>query len=117
MTSFKTLSGQTFSSLQNPNYKRYLTGQSTSLIGTWMQTIAQSWLVLQLTHSATLVGLAARPDWASPRRRTNARCGGDFGLSGFVRQSSKPDIRSTAWFGRFQTGRFRDGHRENTKPA
>jgi MFS family permease len=58
MTDLKTLTGQTFSSLQNPNYKRYLIGQSTSLVGTWMQTIAQSWLVLQLTHSATLVGLA-----------------------------------------------------------
>src|SRR6201996_8969168 len=58
MTDLKALGSQTFSSLQNPNYKRYLSGQSTSLIGTWMQTIAQSWLVLQLTHSATMVGLA-----------------------------------------------------------
>jgi MFS family permease len=58
MTDLKTLGRETFSSLNNRNYRRYLSGQSTSLIGTWMQTIAQSWLVLELTHSASLVGLA-----------------------------------------------------------
>ncbi|WP_230419410.1 MFS transporter [Catenulispora pinistramenti] len=34
-----------------------MTGQSISLIGTWMQTTAQSWLVLTLTHSSTALGL------------------------------------------------------------
>ena len=58
MTNFKALRGQTFSSLTNPNYRRYLAGQSTSLIGTWMQTVAQSWLILTLTSSPTDVGLA-----------------------------------------------------------
>jgi MFS family permease len=48
---------QTFASLAVPNYRRYLTGQAVSLAGTWMQTIAQSWLVLQLTGSATALGL------------------------------------------------------------
>jgi MFS family permease len=48
---------QTFASLSNRNYRRYLSGQSISLVGTWMQTIAQSWLVLQLTGSATAVGI------------------------------------------------------------
>jgi MFS family permease len=48
---------QTFSSLKNLNYRRYYTGQAISLIGTWMQTVAQSWLVLELTRSATAVGL------------------------------------------------------------
>jgi MFS family permease len=48
---------QTFASLSIPNYRRYLTGQAVSLAGTWMQTIAQSWLVLQLTGSATALGL------------------------------------------------------------
>jgi MFS family permease len=48
---------QTFASLSNPNYRRYISGQSVSLVGTWMQTIAQSWLVLQLTGSATALGL------------------------------------------------------------
>jgi MFS family permease len=52
-----TLWRQTFSSLDNRNYRRYFRGQAVSLIGTWMQTVAQSWLVLQLTHSGTALGL------------------------------------------------------------
>jgi MFS family permease len=48
---------RTFSSLSNPNYKKYFFGQATSLVGTWMQTTAQAWLVLTLTHSATSLGL------------------------------------------------------------
>jgi MFS family permease len=51
------LGRQTFASLQNPNYRRYFRGQAVSLIGTWMQTVAQSWLVLQLTGSATDLGV------------------------------------------------------------
>jgi MFS family permease len=48
---------RTFSSLAIPNYRRYFTGQAISLIGTWMQTTAQSWLVLTLTRSATDLGV------------------------------------------------------------
>ena len=48
----------TFASLDNPNYRRFIAGQSVSLIGTWMQTVAQSWLVLQLTGSGTALGLS-----------------------------------------------------------
>jgi MFS family permease len=47
---------RTFSALRIPNYRRYFTGQAISLIGTWMQTTAQVWLVLQLTGSATDLG-------------------------------------------------------------
>ena len=47
----------TFSSLKVPNYRLYFTGQSISLAGTWMQMTAQSWLVLELTHSSTRLGL------------------------------------------------------------
>jgi MFS family permease len=47
---------QTFSSLSNPNYRKFFFGQTTSLVGTWMQTTAQSWLVFTLTHSATDIG-------------------------------------------------------------
>jgi MFS family permease len=47
----------TFAALANHNYRRYMAGQSVSLVGTWMQTIAQSWLVLQLTDSGAAVGL------------------------------------------------------------
>ncbi len=48
---------RTFSALAIPNYRRYFAGQSISLIGTWMQTTAQAWLVFQLTHSATALGV------------------------------------------------------------
>src|SRR6201992_4075214 len=50
--------GKTFSSLKVPNYRLYFTGQSISLVGTWMQMTAQSWLVLTLTHASTALGLA-----------------------------------------------------------
>jgi len=44
--------------LRHRNYRLFFGGQLVSTIGTWMQSIAQPWLVLQLTHSALLVGLA-----------------------------------------------------------
>jgi MFS family permease len=47
----------TFASLANKNYRRYASGQAVSQIGTWMQSVAQAWLVLQLTGSATQLGL------------------------------------------------------------
>ena len=47
---------RTFSSLSNSNYRKYFFGQTTSLVGTWMQTTAQTWLVYTLTHSATDIG-------------------------------------------------------------
>ncbi|MHB2027460.1 MAG: MFS transporter [Acidimicrobiales bacterium] len=47
---------RTFSSLSNTNYPKFFFGQTTSLVGTWMQTTAQSWLVYTLTHSATDIG-------------------------------------------------------------
>jgi MFS family permease len=40
------------------NYRLYFFGQLISVIGTWMQTVAQSFLVLQLTGSGTALGLA-----------------------------------------------------------
>src|SRR5262245_20412680 len=39
------------------NYRLFFLGQLTSLVGTWMQTVAQAWLVYRLTGSATLLGL------------------------------------------------------------
>ncbi|HEY5092505.1 MAG TPA: MFS transporter [Acidimicrobiales bacterium] len=52
----KASAQRTFSSLSNPNYRKYFLGQTTSLVGTWMQMTAQSWLVFTLTHSATEIG-------------------------------------------------------------
>jgi MFS family permease len=48
---------RTFSSLKTRNYRYYFVGQSVSLIGTWMQSITQSWLVYAWTHSGFDVGL------------------------------------------------------------
>ncbi len=53
----KKLGHRTFSSLKIRNYRLYFFGQAISLSGTWMQTIAQSWLVLKLTGSGTALGL------------------------------------------------------------
>jgi MFS family permease len=47
---------RTFSSLSNHNYRKYFFGQAISLAGTWMQSTAQAWLVLVLTHSPTNLG-------------------------------------------------------------
>jgi MFS family permease len=57
VTSARALGRETFASLGNPNYRRYFVGQMISLVGTWMQTVAQSWLVLELTGSGTDLGL------------------------------------------------------------
>ncbi len=48
--------GRTFVALRHRNYRLFFFGQMISYIGTWMQTAAQAWLVLQLTHSALLLG-------------------------------------------------------------
>ena len=45
------------SSLGHRNYRLYFGGQLVSVMGTWMQTVAQSFLVLDLTHSGTALGL------------------------------------------------------------
>jgi MFS family permease len=39
------------------NYRLFFVGQLVSLMGTWMQTVAQGWLVYSLTHSPALLGL------------------------------------------------------------
>ncbi len=46
-----------FSSLQVKYFRVYWLGMFVSLIGTWIQTVAQSWLVFQLTNSAFLLGV------------------------------------------------------------
>jgi MFS family permease len=50
--------GQVVSSLRYRNYRFFFYGQLISVMGTWMQTVAQSFLVLSLTHSGTDLGLA-----------------------------------------------------------
>ena len=46
-----------FLALRHRNFRLFWFGQMISLMGTWMQTIGQAWLVLQLTHSAWLLGI------------------------------------------------------------
>jgi MFS family permease len=48
-----------FSSLHSKNYRLYFIGQGISLIGTWMQNIALSWLIYRITGSVFLLGLIA----------------------------------------------------------
>ena len=57
MTRLRHAGSVTFAALAIPNYRRYISGQAISLVGTWMQMAAQSWLVLTLTHSAAALGL------------------------------------------------------------
>jgi MFS family permease len=47
-----------FQSLKVRNYRLFASGQVVSLTGTWMQRVAQDWLVLNLSHnSGTAVGI------------------------------------------------------------
>jgi len=47
----------TFSAFKNRNYRLFFAGQSVSLIGTWMQKTAVSWVVYSLTHSKFMLGV------------------------------------------------------------
>jgi MFS family permease len=49
---------RTFRSLAVPNYRRFFTGHAVSVAGTWMQRVAQDWLVLELSDSAIALGVA-----------------------------------------------------------
>jgi MFS family permease len=48
-----------FPAFESPSFRRYFPGQVISMIGTWIQMVAQGWLVLEITGSAFDVGLAA----------------------------------------------------------
>lgn len=50
---------RTFKAFQYPNFRLLWAGACTSTVGTWMQEIAQNWLVLQITNSPFLLGLDA----------------------------------------------------------
>ena len=54
---FGPLMTRQFSSLGVYNYRLYFFGQTISQVGTWMQTTAQAWLVLQISGSATALGV------------------------------------------------------------
>jgi MFS family permease len=50
---------RSFTSLEVPNYRRYFAGQLVSLSGNWMQTVAEMWLILELTGSGVAVGVTS----------------------------------------------------------
>ncbi len=49
----------TFSAFKSRNFRLYFSGQSVSLLGTWMQRTAASWIIYTLTHSTFILGVAA----------------------------------------------------------
>ena len=66
-----------FSSLEVPNYRLFFFGQLASVMGNWMQTVAEMWLIVKLTGSGAAVGLTAlvRPDTDEPRPETGRGAG------------------------------------------
>jgi len=50
---------RSFDSLHVSNYRRYFAGQIVSVSGNWMQMVAETWLMLELTGSGVAVGLTA----------------------------------------------------------
>jgi predicted MFS family arabinose efflux permease len=48
-----------FTVFRHRNYRLFFSGQLVSLMGTWMQSVAQAWLVYRLTHSPFLLGLTS----------------------------------------------------------
>src|SRR5438128_6077495 len=53
-----------FQALRHRNFRLYWTGQLVSLIGTWMQAVAQGWLMHRLTSSAFMLGLLSFAQFA-----------------------------------------------------
>ncbi|MGH2697892.1 MAG: MFS transporter [Actinomycetota bacterium] len=57
MSPVERVARRTFSSLSVPNYRLYFFGQIVSMSGTWIQSVAQMWLVYQLTGSGVALGV------------------------------------------------------------
>jgi MFS family permease len=53
------MSSNPFRALQHKNFRLFWLGQTLSLVGSWMQTMAQGWLALELSNSALVVGVVA----------------------------------------------------------
>src|SRR5580704_9915857 len=51
--------GDNFSVLKIKNLRIYMMGQAINLLGDWMQQTAQAWVVWELTHRATALGIVA----------------------------------------------------------
>jgi MFS family permease len=59
LAALRRVAGSTFGSLKVRNYRLYFIGQVVSVSGSWMQRVAQSWLVLHLTGSGVALGVVA----------------------------------------------------------
>ena len=76
---------RTFRSLRLRNYRLYFIAQTVSMSGTWLQSVALSWLVLELTDSAVALGstsLAAGAGTDNPGAGHEAGCRNGPGRSG-----------------------------------
>ncbi len=58
MSAARRFSSKTFAALSVRNFRLYFIGQLISVSGTWMQSVAQGWLVLQITGSSVDLGFA-----------------------------------------------------------
>jgi MFS family permease len=58
VSAVKKFSSRTFAALKVRNFRLYFIGQLISVSGTWMQSVAQGWLILQLTGSSFDLGVA-----------------------------------------------------------
>ena len=56
-SNFRSRLAMTFRALRHRNFQLFFAGQFISLTGTWMQSVAQSWLVYRLTGSVVLLGM------------------------------------------------------------
>jgi MFS family permease len=59
LVALRRVAGSTFGSLRVRNYRLYFIGQVVSVSGSWMQRVAQSWLVLHLTGSGVALGIVS----------------------------------------------------------
>jgi MFS family permease len=55
--------GGALRALRHRNYRLFFTGQAISLAGSWMQSVAQAWLVLTLTNDPFFLGVVAAAQW------------------------------------------------------
>ncbi|MBP1705463.1 MAG: hypothetical protein H6Q36_1202 [Chloroflexi bacterium] len=63
MTGRSLAGSRTLRAFRHRNYRLFFGGQLVSLIGTWMQTLAQAWLILKLTGDPFMLGLASAFQW------------------------------------------------------
>jgi MFS family permease len=56
-------SGGALRSLRHRNFRLFFGGQAISLAGSWMQSVAQAWLVLTLTNDPLILGVVAAAQW------------------------------------------------------